>query len=426
VQHTIPLAQLKEQIGLQIELMAGAIEACVHCGFCLPDCPTYQVLGEEMDSPRGRILLMKSVLEGSLTFQDAMPYIDRCLGCLACVTVCPSGVRYGELVTPFRAFARGHVSYPPMEKVQRSLANATLPYPDRFRSAAVLGRLAKPLRGALPQELQGMLALLPDRLPPSKPLPEVMPAEGVRRARVALLAGCVQQVLAPEINWATLRVLSKNGVEVVVPPGQGCCGAILMHTGEEQRARQLARQNFRVFTKDVDAILTNAAGCGSGMKEYGVLFKGLPEEAQAVEFMQQVQDVSQFLGDLGLVELPTLPQPMRVAYHDACHLSHAQGITDAPRHLLSAISNLTLLEIADAGTCCGSAGTYNLEQPEIASELGQRKAINILLSEAEAVVAGNIGCMVQIRTHLQALGKLLPVFHTFELLDMAFAQPAYP
>ncbi len=419
MQHAIPIEQLKGQIGPQIEVMAEAIETCVQCGFCLPVCPTYQVLGEEMDSPRGRILLMKSVLEGSLTFQDASPYLDHCLGCLACVTACPSGVRYGELVTPFRAYARTQTSYSLMERAQRTLINATLPYPGRFRSAAALGKLAMPFRQVLPEEIQGMLAMLPGRLPAAKPLPSEMPAEGPRRARVALLVGCVQQALAPEINWATLRVLSRNGVEVVIPPDQGCCGAILIHTGQMDQARDLARQNMGVFPKDVDAILTNAAGCGSGMKEYSLLFKGLEEEAQAQEFLGQVQDVSQFLADLGPLELPPLPQPMRVAYHDACHLAHAQGITEAPRRLLSAIPNLTLLEIADGGTCCGSAGTYNLEQPEIASELGQRKANNILQSGAEAVVAGNIGCLIQIRAHLQGLGKLLPVFHTFELLDIA-------
>lgn len=424
MQHTIPVAQLKMQLGPQIEAMAEAIEACVHCGFCLPVCPTYQVLGQEMDSPRGRILLMKNALEGGLTIQETLPYIDRCLGCLACVTACPSGVAYGELFMPFRAHARQNASYPLMERLQRTLVNHTLPSPDRFRTAAFFGRIAKPLSGLLPQELAGMLALLPNRLPPAHPLPEVYPAEGVRRARVALLVGCVQQTLAPEINWATLRVLARNGVEVLIPPDQACCGALLMHTGELERARQLARLNLRAFSGEVDAILTNAAGCGSGLKEYPLLLMGLDDQALADELAARAQDVSQFLAELGMLGEPALPQPTRVAYHDACHLAHAQGITAAPRALLSRVANLTLLEVADNTTCCGSAGTYNLEQPEIAAELGKRKAANILQTGAEAVAAGNIGCIVQIRSYLQALGKLLPIFHTFELLDVAYSRSA--
>jgi len=449
MQHTIPLQQWVEQIGPQAEAMVHAIETCVHCGFCLPVCPTYQVLGEEMDSPRGRITLMKSALEGDLAVQEMEPFIDRCLGCLACVTACPSGVQYGLLVTPFRAYARGQIKPPFMERVQHRLVKETLPYPGRFRSAAALGRLAQPFMHSLPTELQGMLAMLPDRLPPARPLPEHTPAIGTRRARVAMLAGCVQQVLAPEINWATLRVLARNGVEVIIPPGQTCCGALLEHTGDLDQARSLARQNLGIFPADVDGdcgsaatladcgsaatladcgsaatlpILTNAAGCGSGIKEYGMLFKGMKEEAQAQTFLGRVKDVSEFLANLELLPPPSLPQPLKVAYHDACHLQHAQGITEAPRHLLRAIPNLTLLEVADAGLCCGSAGTYNLEQPEIAGELGRRKAEGILRSGADAVVTGNIGCMIQIRTHLQALGKSLPVYHTFELLDIAYQQ----
>jgi len=422
MQHSIPLTELQETIGPQVDVMAKNIETCVHCGYCLSVCPTYQVLGQEMDSPRGRILLMKSVLEGSLAAQDAHSYIDRCLGCLACVTACPSGVAYGDLVTPFRSYIQHNTSFPYMQRLQHALVNATLPSPERFRFAVALGRLARPLRSFIPEELKSMIDLLPERLPESPRLPVRMPAEGERRARVALLAGCVQQVLEQEINWATLRVLAKNGVEVLIPPEQVCCGAILMHTGEEQRARRLARQNLRAFPSDVDAILVNAAGCGSGLKEYGLLFKGLEEEDQALEFITRVKDVSEFLAEHGLYQPPPLPQPIRVAYHDACHLAHAQGITVQPRELLSAIPNLTLLEITEGDMCCGSAGVYNLEQPEIAGELGRRKARNVQDSSPEAVATGNIGCMVQIRTHLQASGNILPVFHTIELLDMAYYQ----
>jgi glycolate oxidase iron-sulfur subunit len=311
-----------------------------------------------------------------------------------------------------------------MKKVQHRLITQTLPHTRRFRTAITAGRLARPLSGVLPEEIQSMLGMLPNRLPAYKPLPALTFAEGPRRARVALLVGCVQEVLAPEINWATLRVLAKNGVEVVIPPEQGCCGALLLHTGDHAQARGLARKNQSVFPADVDAILTNAAGCGSGMKEYGLLFKGRREEQDAVRFAHKVQDISQFLAGLGILPAPPLPQPLKVAYHDACHLAHAQGITAQPRSLLAAIPNLTLVEIQDGTTCCGSAGTYNLEQPEIAAELGRRKALNIVQSGAEAVAMCNIGCMVQIRNHLQEQGKLLPVFHVMELLDMAYARSA--
>lgn len=424
MQHTIPISQLEKSLGPQAASMAHAVESCVHCGFCLPVCPTYQVLGEEMDSPRGRIVLMKSVLEDEIPLADAAPYIDRCLGCLACVTACPSGVRYGELITPFRAYARGRAPRKMVQNLQHSLVTQTLPYTSRFRSAIAAGKLARPFSGMLPVELRGMLDLLPDRLPASNPLPALTPAEGPRRARVALLVGCVQEVLAPEINWATLRVLAKNGVEVVIPPGQGCCGALLLHTGDHAQARALARHNLHRFPQDVDAILTNAAGCGSGMKEYDLLFQSQSDQDLAGAFAHKVQDINQFLVHLGLLPAPPLPQPLRVAYHDACHLAHAQGITAQPRSLLAAIPNLTLLEIRDSDTCCGSAGSYNLEQPEIAAELGRRKAQNILQSAAEAVAMCNIGCMVQIRNHLHSLGKLLPVFHVIELLDMAYARQA--
>ncbi len=420
MQHVIQLEQLRGQIGPQIENMAQAIEACVHCGFCLPVCPTYQVLGEEMDSPRGRILLMKSVLEGDLGLQDSQPYIDRCLGCLACTTVCPSGVKYGELLNPFRSYALGSDSRPFMEKVQNFLVRETIPYPGRFRSAARLARIVRPFRGALPRELGSMLEMLPDQLPDVSQLPPFTQANGQRRARVGMLSGCVQQALAPEINWAALHVLAHNGVEIVIPPEQACCGAVLMHTGDEVGARHLARQNLHAFPDDVDAILTNAAGCGSGLKEYVLLFKGQPEAGRAKVFTGRVKDISIFLDELGLIELPPLAQPLKIAYHDACHLLHAQGVSEAPRRLLRSIPNLTLLEVPEAGTCCGSAGTYNLEQPEIAGELGRRKAENILLTGAEAVATGNIGCIVQLRNHFHALGVSLPVYHTFELLDMAY------
>lgn len=417
MQHTISL----EELGPQGHAMTEAIDKCVHCGFCLADCPTYKVLGEEMDSPRGRIYLMKEQLEGSLELDSITPYVDRCLGCMACVTACPSGVEYGELLAPFRAQAEAERTRTVEERFTRLLVRETLPYPARFRAAATMSKLAKPFKSFLPQSMRSMLDLLPATLPASTPLPNVFPAEGTRRARVALLRGCVQTVLAPEINWATLRVLARNGVEVVIPADQGCCGSLSMHTGEAEQARQLARSNFAHFPDDVDAILTNAAGCGSGMREYGLLFAGTAEEEVARAFAERVCDVSVFLHELGLETPSSLAEPLTVAYHDACHLAHAQRVTTQPRQLLAAIPNVTLKEIPESEICCGSAGTYNLEQPELASELGERKAQNILSTGAQAIVTGNIGCMTQIETHLARLGQPLPVWHTMQLLDRAYS-----
>lgn len=416
MQHSIPI----DTLGPQAPAMAHAVETCVHCGFCLAACPTYKVLGEEMDSPRGRIFLMKENLEGSLPLETMLPFVDRCLGCMACVTACPSGVEYGELLAPFRARAESQRDRPPLDRATRLLVRETLPYPGRFRLAAAMGKLAKPFKGLLPKPFAAMLELLPVTLPSAQPLPDFYPAVGERRARVALLAGCVQQALAPSIGWATLRVLAQNGVETVIPRGQGCCGSLAMHTGEATQARQLARRNFSVFPNDVDAILTNAAGCGSGMHEYGLLFAGTSDEERAKTFAKRVKDVSLFLHELGLVTPPPLSQPLKLAYHDACHLGHAQRVTSQPRQLLRAIPNLQLIEIPESELCCGSAGTYNLEQPELARQIGERKARNILTTGAEAIATGNIGCMTQIQSHLGALGHPLPVWHTMEVLDRAY------
>ncbi|RIH83729.1 Lactate utilization protein A [Calidithermus terrae] len=409
-----------QSIGPQGEVMAHAVEACVHCGFCLPACPTYQVLGEEMDSPRGRIFLMKEVLEGNLNPEDAAPYIDKCLGCLGCVSACPSGVPYGELVSTYRGWAEPRRHRSPFQKAFRLGVMELLPYPQRFRAAAQLGKIGKVFKPLLPKALQAPLELLPDRLEPAPPLPEFFPAKGPRRARVALLTGCAQQVLKPNFNWATLRVLAENGVEVLIPRGQACCGAAALHTGERSRAIGLARQNLEAFPADVDAILSNAAGCGSGLKEYGLLFVGEPEHPAAEAFSKRVQDVSVFLANLGLLEPPALKQPLKVAYHDACHLAHAQQVRSEPRKLLRSVPGLELLEIPEGELCCGSAGTYNLEQPAIAATLGERKARNILATGAQAIATGNIGCFTQIQSHLRKLGHEIPMYHTVEILDLAY------
>lgn len=401
--------------------MTKAVEACVHCGMCLPACPTYKLLGQEMDSPRGRIILMKEVLESALTVNEMMPHIDRCLGCVSCVTACPSGVEYGELLNSFRAHARPKLRRSAMERLTHLLVHFTLPYPARLRMVASAWKLFQPFGNFLPTTLAVMVNLLPKSLPPPEPLPKVYQAHGLRKAKVALLAGCVQQVVAPQINWATLRVLARNGVEVVIPRAQGCCGALAIHTGDIPRARAMSRRNLQVFPTDVDAIITNAAGCGSGINDYSLLFKDQPEHLQATDFAERVQDISVFLDELG-IDIPDTPRPpLRLAHQDACHLAHAQGIWDAPRRLLQNIPNLSLIELGDEATCCGSAGTYNIDQPELAQALGENKARSILDTNADGVVTGNIGCIVQIRKHLQALGQPLPVYHTLEVLDQAYA-----
>jgi glycolate oxidase iron-sulfur subunit len=266
-----------------------------------------------------------------------------------------------------------------------------------------------------------MLELLPRTLPAPQPLPSFYPAVGERRARVALLAGCAQQVLAPEIGWATLRVLARNGIETVIPEAQGCCGALAMHTGAAEQAKRHARRNLAAFAEDVDAIITNAAGCGSGMHEYELLFRGEPEHDAAAALSAKVTDVSSFLDQLGLVDVPALESELTIAYHDACHLAHAQGVRDAPRALLRAIGGVTVVTPVDWELCCGSAGTYNVERPEIAGQLGERKATNLIATGARLVAAGNIGCLTQIITHLDRLGHQVEVMHTIEVLDRAYA-----
>jgi glycolate oxidase iron-sulfur subunit len=405
--------------------MAKAVSTCVHCGFCLPACPTYRELGEEMDSPRGRIFLMKSALEGALSLAEVQPHIDRCLGCLACTTACPSGVAYGDLLTPYRAHAARAHAPSLLARAQRDLLLETLPFPRRFAWAMRLGRLTRFMAPLLPGSMRAMLDLVPPSVPPAQPLPAFTPARGARRARVALLAGCAQQVLAPNIGAAAIRVLARCGVDVLVPEAQGCCGALAMHVGARERARDRARVNLAAFPADVDAVVTTAAGCGSGMQEYPHLFEGTPDHARAAALAGRTVDVSVFLARLGC-DLPlALPRATTVAYHDACHLRHAQRVTEEPRALLARIANLRLVEIAD-GDCCGSAGTYNVDQPALAHALGQRKAKAVLATGATVVASGNIGCLTQLATHLAAIaGADAPrVVHTIELVDQALPRRA--
>ncbi|MEI7822954.1 MAG: heterodisulfide reductase-related iron-sulfur binding cluster, partial [Verrucomicrobiota bacterium] len=279
--------------------MTRAIESCVHCGFCLAACPTYRELGQEMDTPRGRIVLMKQVLEGTLPLADALPHVDRCLGCLACEPACPSGVTYRDLLSPFRALAEKKRRRPFLERVRRWLVSATLPHPARFRLAAWMGKFARELAPLFPKSFRAMLGLIPENVPPRETWPGVTPAIGKRRARVALLAGCAQQVLAPDINTATIAVLARNGIEVVIPPAQACCGALAWHVGDIGSAQEFARKNLAAFPGDVDAILTNAAGCGSGMHEYHLILAGTDLADAAEKFRHRVMDAAVFLARLG-------------------------------------------------------------------------------------------------------------------------------
>jgi glycolate oxidase iron-sulfur subunit len=399
--------------------MADAVKTCVHCGFCLAACPTYRVLGEEMDTPRGRIILMKQVLEGGLSWQQAQPHIDQCLGCLACEPACPSGVPYRDLLSPFRALAKPHFRRSPMERLRHFLAAQTIPFPERFRLAARAGRLGKWLRPLIPKSLRPMVDLVPDELPPARHCPVLTQATGPRRARVALLASCAQQVLEPDINTATIEVLARNGVEVIVPKSQGCCGGLAWHTGDLRAAQAFARRNLHAFPSDVDAIVTNAAGCGSAMHEYHLILRGTKDEARADAFRKRVMDVSVFLARLGLSDQPGAFSA-KIAYHDACHLANAQNVRGEPRQLLKSIAGVEILELADAHLCCGSAGTYNIDQPEIAAALGEQKAKAVMATGADLVATGNIGCLTQLRTHLARLGSSIRVRHTMQILRDAY------
>lgn len=405
--------------------MAHAVQTCVHCGFCLAACPTYQELGQEMDTPRGRIVLMKQVLEGTLPAATAQPHIDRCLGCLACEPACPSGVPYRDLISPYRAQVQQQLPRTAGERLRRWLAAQTIPFPGRFRLALAGAKLGRALGALVPAVLRPMLSLAPKSIPPAVRLPAVAPARGERRARVALLAGCAQQVLEPDINVATIDVLTRNGVEVIVPQTQGCCGGLAWHTGDLAAAQAFARRNLAAFPADVDAILTNAAGCGSAMHEYHLILRGTPDEARAEAFRHRVVDVSVFLAKLGLREKPAgWAEPRKVAYHDACHLANAQGVRAEPRSLLRGIPGLELRELANAHLCCGSAGTYNLDQPAIADSLGRQKAEAAVATGAQIVATGNIGCLTQVRTHLGKLGSPVKVQHTLQVLRDAYASSA--
>jgi glycolate oxidase iron-sulfur subunit len=422
---------------------------CVHCGFCLPACPTYQLWGEEMDSPRGRIHLIGQILDGATGTAAAALHLDRCLGCMACVPACPSGVRYDRLIGAARSWAEeppaggGALPLPPRsrrERAARAAIFATFPYPRRLRPLLAPLRAAQGLRldrllartglaERLSPELGGALRVAPapgrrsppglaPGLVPGRRLPGRVPARGQRRAVVGMLTGCVQQVFFPEVNAATARVLAAEGCDVVIPAGQGCCGALSLHGGRRAEAARFARRSIVEFERaGVDAIIVNAAGCGSAMKEYGELLAGHGGWApRAAALSAKVRDFTEFLAELGPAAVRH-PLPVRAAYHDACHLGHAQGITAQPRALLRAIPSLQLAEIADGATCCGSAGIYNLVQPEPARELGERKASAVEATGAQLLVSANPGCALQISAALAVRGIRLPMAHIAEVID---------
>jgi len=452
---------------------------CVHCGFCLPACPTYQLWGEEMDSPRGRIHLITQILDGGHGSEAAAEHFDRCLGCMACMTACPSGVQYGQLIEAARSWSEraDTATGPPMPLPPRTLRDrairaaifATFPYPARLRAAIGPLRAAQrtgldqwaarsPLVRRLAPAAAAALSVAP-RLARTRPrptlrrdgaaiisrpggaiaptaalygrgwhadapsghrLPARIPAQGSRRAVVGMLTGCVQQVFFPGVNGATARVLAAEGCDVIVPPRQGCCGALSVHGGRRDEAAGFARRTIETFERaGVDAVIVNAAGCGSAMKEYEQLLDEDPGWAsRAAAFSAGVRDFSEFLAELGPVA-PRAELPLTIAYHDACHLAHAQRITAQPRSLLRGIPGVSVTEIPDAGTCCGSAGIYNLVQPDAAAELGTRKAASVAATGADLVVSANPGCILQLTQALAAAGRPMPVRHVAEVIDAA-------
>ncbi len=397
------------------------IADCIHCGFCLPTCPTYGPLWqEEMDSPRGRIYLMDGLVEGTIPLTDTVvQHFDRCLGCMACVTACPSGVQYDKLIEQTRAYVEEHHERSPGDAAVRALVYALFPYPRRLRAALALAPAGKrlPLPG---KRLRALTELAPPWRSTERP-PEVTPAAGGRRARVGLLLGCVQSVVFGDTNAATARVLAAEGCEVVAPK-QGCCGALHVHGGRLAGGLARARRTIASFERaGVEYVVSNAAGCGSNLKDYAHLLADDPAWAErAASFSAKVRDVSELLEELG-PQAQRHPLPLRVAFQDSCHLAHAQGIRDAPRALLRSIPELDLAEPADQAICCGSAGIYNIVQPEAARELGDRKAQRILETAPEAYASANPGCLIQVSTALRRAGAPLPAVHPVELLDASLA-----
>jgi glycolate oxidase iron-sulfur subunit len=406
---------------------AALVEDCVHCGFCLPTCPTYSIWGEEMDSPRGRIYLMEQGLGGEPMTDSMVQHFDRCLGCMACVTACPSGVQYDKLIEATRAQVERRHERTRRDRALRAAIFALFPYPRRLR--LLRGPLWAYQRSGLERAVRrtgllervpklGALESLAPRLERRVAIPGRLPAIGARRAVVGLLLGCVQREFFPGVNAATARVLQAEGCDVVTPGRQGCCGALSVHIGREAEAQRFARAVIDTFDEaGVEYVVVNAAGCGSAMKDYAELLADDPAyAARARAFAGKVRDVSEVLVELGPVAARH-PLPMVAAYHDACHLAHAQGVRAQPRQLLAGIPGLEVREIADPDICCGSAGVYNVLQPEPARELGDRKAAAVLATGADVLVTANPGCLMQVGSAVTRSGGSIAMAHTVEVLD---------
>ena len=420
---------------------AELLNACVHCGFCLQTCPTYTLWGKEQDSPRGRIHLMNMAIEGEAELTDLyVSHFDHCLGCMACTTSCPSGLKYGKLIEAMRGQVERQYRRPLHERALRRMIAAVFSRPERMRKMILplrayqrlgLQKLARAvgLTSLLPRSLRAMEKMLPDLSTNAKSvtLPPRIPAQGEKRRTVAMLTGCVQSVFMGQVNAATARVLAAEGCEVLVPPEQGCCGALMMDLGQERDALDSARKLIDLFEPlAVDTIVVNAAGCGHTLKDYGYLLRDDPKyRDRAIAFSAKCKDVSEVMAELK-PRAPRHPMALKVAFHDPCHLQHAQGLREQPRAMLRTIPGLELLEISEAALCCGSAGLYGLVQSETAHQLGLRKVEKIVATSADAVATGNPGCQLQIGAMLNEAGRPLPVVHYMELLDASISGAQLP
>jgi glycolate oxidase iron-sulfur subunit len=399
------------------------LRSCVHCGFCTATCPTYQILGDELDSPRGRIYLIKDMLENNRVPDDkTVLHVDRCLSCLACMSTCPSGVHYMHLVDHAREYINDHYKRPLFDRGLRFVLSKILPYPNRFRLAIYGAWMAKPFKFALPKKLKAMVDFAPAKMPPPSLMdkPQVFAALGIRRKRVALMTGCAQRALDTDINEATIRLLTRHGCDVVIARGQGCCGALTHHMGKTDESHASAARNIHSWMAEVngeglDAVIINTSGCGTTVKDYGFMFRNKSLAKDAAKVSGLAKDITEVMADLGLNAVEK--RDIRVAYHAACSLQHGQQIKLHPKRLL-AQAGFSVLEPEDSHLCCGSAGTYNLMQPEISGELKARKVKTLEAVEPEIIAAGNIGCMMQIGS-----GTGVPVVHTVELLDWATGGP---
>lgn len=435
-QSTTPA--IADSAGIDLDWLAKKIDYrlyqdCVHCGLCTASCPTYVETGDENDSPRGRIYLMRAVADRRLEVgEHVRGHLELCLDCRACETACPSGVQYGRLIEPFKvALKMSETSAAKSNPIESLILQHLFPYSGRVKFALAPAKLLQRLGVLDAIERSGLLKILPSTLgrmatmlprfrkKSTSGLAEVMPAIGVKRARVALFLGCVADAMFPETNAATARVLRRNGCEVVVPRGQVCCGAIHYHSGVEGPAIDFARQNMKIFLDDsIDAVITNAAGCGAMLKDYAHLVPAA-DRARAERFVSKVRDISEYLVELGPIA-PANGFKTKVAYHDACHLCHAQRIRTQPRELLAMIPGIDLVPLEESELCCGAAGTYNLVQPEMADRLGKRKVDQIAATGAEVVAAGNVGCILQIERKIKERGLKIEVAHPVDLLDRAY------